>query len=57
MSAPKAGTLVDFKISHPQPEVVKKALTAIGTVVNIEKSSKIQLTAFIETKKGMVALS
>lgn len=56
-SAPKAGTLVDFKISHPQPELVKKALKAIGTVVNIEKSSKIQLTAFIETKKGMVALS
>ncbi|MCC5905266.1 MAG: VOC family protein [Balneolaceae bacterium] len=56
-SAPEAGTLVDFNISHPQPELIKKALEAIGTAVNIEKSSQIQLTAFIETKKGTVALS
>ncbi|MEX0330727.1 MAG: VOC family protein [Puniceicoccaceae bacterium] len=54
--APGIGQFSGMRIQHPQPEQVRKALTALGTEVEVEEAETFQLIATIKTAGGEVEI-
>ena len=55
-SAPNAGKLVGFKIVHPDPLRVRKALSALSLEIEVDQGDRFQLVARILGAKGEIVL-
>ncbi len=55
-AVPKGGTLVDFRVLHPEPERVRSALDALGAALDVDRAENPGLTAGIRTEQGRVEL-
>ena len=53
---PVAGRLRDMVIGHPDPEQVRRSLTALGSDVPVVENAQAGLVATIETRQGRVTL-
>lgn len=53
---PAGPRLVDFRIEHPEPEVIRTALDAIGSGVVVVESREPGLVAWIRTPDAVVVL-
>jgi hypothetical protein len=56
-SVPRAGTLCGFRIEHPDPDRVRRALTALGAEVTVREAGAVRLVARISTPSGEADLS
>jgi len=55
-TAPRAGTLLDLNIEHPEPDRVKAVLGLLGLQIKVTTGPEPQLTAIIEGARGRVEL-
>ncbi len=55
-AAPRAGTLLEFHIEHPDPESVRAALASLGVDVEVRPSESVALVARIEGERAVVEL-
>ena len=55
--SPKGGTLVAFEIEHPNPARLIGALKEFGIEAEVKQTSKVRLTATLQTPKGKLELS
>jgi hypothetical protein len=56
-TAPRAGTVEGFRISHPEEERVTKSLSALGMEMSVARSDRVHLAAALRTPSGLVELS
>lgn len=55
-SAPRPGVLVGLGIEHPEPERVRRALSALGVEMDVREGSRFQLAARVRVANGEVEL-
>lgn len=53
---PSGGQLIDLCIEHPDADVVRLALSALGADVKVIQSAEYQMIATIRTRNGLVTL-
>lgn len=56
-SVPRAGSLCGFRIEHPDPDRVHRALAAIGVEATVRKAGAVRLVARIATPSGETDIS
>ena len=54
--APPAGTLVGFRIGHPEPERVQRALDALGVSAEVRSADAVTFAVTLRTKRGVAEL-
>ena len=56
-SAPQAGNLVSLRIEHPDAELLRTRLCALGAEIHVTKAASIRLTATVDSGHGLVELA
>ncbi len=55
-AAPHAGSLVSLRIEHPEAELLRTRLRALGAEIDVIEAEAIRLTANLRTDRGSVEL-
>lgn len=55
-AAPDGGSLIRLRINHPEPELVRVSLAALGIAMDVRLADEFELVATIRTPSGVVEL-
>jgi hypothetical protein len=56
-AAPCAGRLVSLRIEHPEAELLRSRLGALGVAIDVTRAASIRLTATVDSGHGLVELA
>ena len=53
---PSGGDLVELTVTHPEPDSVRNALSALGAEIRVSKGDRFRISARIKTEHGLITI-